>query len=151
MEIKQQTDEDLNITTAKPLSRRLAVHIAHLADSRHKWYPYNEIDHLSDVDRANLASLMANNIEWGTTNRDRFMSKHPWFNTFYKTEANFYEVEDKDFFLAVDPVIQGVEGHETGNKQAVFLNSKGVTLRGMIADKIGFFAYLTDNQERGPS
>ena len=151
MEIKQQTDEDLNITTAKPISRRLAVHIAHIADSLHKWYPYDDIDHLGPVDRANLSSLLANNIEWVTTNRDSFMSKHPWFNAFYKTKANFYEVEDKDFFLAIDPAIQETESHETGNKQQVFLNSKGVTMRGMIAGKFGFSAYLTDNQERGPT
>lgn len=151
LEILQQTDEDLNITTCKPISRKLAVHVAHISDSLYHWYPYDDIDHLSAVDRANLSSLMTNNIEWVTTSRDSFMSKHPWFNTFYKTKANFYEVEDKDFFLAVDPVIQGVEGHETGNKQSVFLNSKGITLRGMIAGKFGFSAYLTDNQERGPS
>src|SRR6201996_3877051 len=151
MEILQQTDEDLNITTAKPISRRLAVHVAYIADSLHKWYPYDEIDHLSPVDRANLSSLLANNIEFVTTNRDSFMSKRLWLNTFYKTKANFYEVEDKDFFLAIDPAIQETQSYETGNKESVFLNSKGVTMRGMIADKIGFSAYLTDNQERGPT
>ncbi len=116
MEILQQTDQDLNITTAKPISRRLAVRVAHIADSLHKWYPYDDIDHLSDVDRANLSSLLANNIEWVTGNRDSFMSKRPWLNAFYKTKANFYEVEDKDFFLAIDPVaIQETQSYETGN------------------------------------
>jgi hypothetical protein len=151
MEILQQTDEDLNITTAKPISRRLAVRVAHIADSLYKRYPYDDIDHLSRVDRANLSSLLANNIEWVTGNRDSFMSKRPWLNAFYKTKANFYEVEDKDFFLAIDPAIQETQSYETGNKERVYLNSKGVTMRGMIADKIGFSAYLTDNQERGPT
>ncbi|HYH16152.1 MAG TPA: hypothetical protein VD794_13075, partial [Flavisolibacter sp.] len=32
----------------------------------------------------------------------------------------------------------------------LFLNTRGVTLRGRIADKIGFAAYVTDNQERPP-
>jgi hypothetical protein len=32
----------------------------------------------------------------------------------------------------------------------LFLNSRGVSLRGRIADKIGFATYLTDNQERDP-
>ena len=151
LEILQQTDADLNITTAKPISRRLAVRIANLADSLHHFYPYDDIDHLSKVDQANLASLLANNIEWVTTNRDSFMSKRPWLNTFYKTKANFYEVGDKDFFLAINPAIQQTQSIETGNHERVFLNSKGLTLRGMIANKLGFSAYLTDNQERGPS
>ncbi|HLZ86921.1 MAG TPA: hypothetical protein VKQ52_06775 [Puia sp.] len=151
MEILQQTDPDLNISTAKPISRRLAVRVAQLSDSLHKFYPYDELYHLSAVDRANLSSLLMNNIEWVTTNKDSFMSKRPWLQTFYKNKANFYEVEDKDFFLAVDPAIQQTQSYESGNSQRVFLNSKGLTLRGLIGGKLGFSAYLTDNQERGPS
>ena len=150
LEILQQTNPDLNIATNKPISRRLAVHVAGIADSLYKFYPYDYIDHLSPVDLANLSSLEMNNIEWFHGNKDSFMSKHPLFNTFYVNKANFYEVEDKDFFLAVDPVIQQTQSVESGNKERVFLNSKGLTLRGMIAGKLGFSAYLTDNQERGP-
>jgi hypothetical protein len=151
MEILQQTDPDLNISTAKPISRRLAVRVAELSDSLHKAYPYDEFYHLSGVDRQNLSSLLMNNIEWVTGNKDSFMSKRPWLHTFYTNKANFYEVNEKDFFLAVDPAIQQTQSYETGNKSRVYLNSKGLTLRGMIAGKLGFSAYLTDNQERGPS
>jgi hypothetical protein len=151
IQILQQTDADMNLTVDKPISRRLAVHIAHLADSLHKFYPYDDIDHLSKVDQANLSSLLMNNIEWVTGNRDSFMSKRPWLNTFYVNKANFYEVEDKDFFVEIDPAIQQTQSVESGNSSRVYLNSKGLTLRGMIAGKLGFSAYLTDNQERGPS
>ncbi len=149
MEILQQTDPDLNITTVKPISRRAAVRIAELADSLHKFYPYDDIYHLSRVDRKNLASLLMNNTEWVSGNKDSFQSRKPWVNTFYKTKANFYEVNEKDFFLAINPAIQQTQSYETGNKERVFLNSKGLTLRGMIGN-LGFSAYLTDNQERGP-
>src|SRR5579871_3651518 len=57
MEILLQNDPDLNISTAKPISRRLAVKIAQKADSLHKWYPYDNLYHLSTVDQANLSSL----------------------------------------------------------------------------------------------
>ena len=150
MEILQQTDPELNITTVKPISRRSAVRIAELADSLHKFFPYDDIYHLSTVDRQNLGSLLMNNSEWVSGGKDSFQSKRPWFNTFYTTKANFYEVNEKDFFLAVNPAIQQTQSYETGNKERVFLNSKGLTLRGMIAGKLGFSAYLTDNQERGP-
>ena len=150
MEILMQTNPDLNISTAKPISRRLAVRVAELADSLDKFYPYDEFYHISKVDRANLQSLLMNNIEWVTTKKDSFVSKRPWFHTFYNNKANFYEVHDKDFFLVVDPAIQQTQSYESSNKQRVFLNSKGVTLRGLIAGKVGFSAYLTDNQERGP-
>jgi hypothetical protein len=150
MDILQQTDPDLNITTVKPISRKSAVRVAELADSMHKSFPYDDFYHLSTIDRKNLASLLMNNSEWVTGPKDSFTSKRPWFNTFYTTRANFYEVNEKDFFLAINPAIQETQSYETGNKERVFLNSKGLTLRGMIAGKLGFSAYLTDNQERGP-
>ncbi|HXB10111.1 MAG TPA: hypothetical protein VNW04_23470 [Puia sp.] len=150
MEILLQTNPDLNISTAKPISRRLAVRVAEEADSLHKRFPYDDFYHLSPVDLANLHSLLLNNIEWVTKKDSGFLSKRPLLNTFYTEKANFYEAEDKDFFVVVDPVIQQTQSYESSNKQRVFLNSKGVTLRGMIANKLGFSAYLTDNQERGP-
>src|ERR1700754_2940070 len=153
MEILLQTNPDLNISTAKPISRKLAVRVAEISDSLHKFYPYDDYYHLSPIDRQNLSSLLMNNVEWVTSRTDSFVSKRPWLNTFYKDKANFYEVNEDDFFLAINPVIQETQSYETGsgNKQRPFLNSKGLTLRGMIARKLGFSAYLTDNQERGPS
>jgi hypothetical protein len=150
MEILQQRDAELNITTDRPISRRTAVRISELADSMYKFYPYDEIYHISKVDRQNLQSLLMNNTEWVSGSKDSFQSRKPVWNTFYKDKANLYQVNEKDFFLAVNPVIQQVQSYETGNKARVFLNSKGLTLRGLIAGKLGFSAYLTDNQERGP-
>src|SRR5258708_34817966 len=57
MEVLLQTNPELNISTAKPISRKLAVRIAQTADSLDKFYPYDEYYHLSQVDRANLSSL----------------------------------------------------------------------------------------------
>jgi hypothetical protein len=151
MEILQQRDAELNITTDKPVSRRSAVRISELADSMYKFFPYDDIYHISKVDRQNLQSLLLNNTEWVTGSKDSFQSKKPWWNTFYKDKANFFQVNEKDFFLVVNPVIQQVQSYETGNKARVFLNSKGLTLRGLIAGKLSFSAYLTDNQERGPA
>ncbi len=151
MDILQQTNRDLNLSIDKPITRRLAVQVAHIADSLHKKFPYDDIDHLSKIDQENLSALLMNNIEWVTGDKKEYLSKRPWFNTFYVNKANFYEVEDKDFFLVIDPVIQQIQAKETGNSERVFLNSKGLTLRGMIAQKLGFSAYLADNQERGPS
>ena len=151
MEILQQTNPELNMTTDKPISRKLAVRMSEMADSLDKFYPYDELYHLSPVDRATLASLLMNNPEWVSGKKDSFWSKRPWFNTFYRNKAIFYLVEDKDFFLALDPVIQQTQSIESGNGSRVFLNTKGATFRGMIAGKVGFNVYLADNQERGPS
>ena len=60
------------------------------------------------------------------------------------------EVNNSDFFLAVNPVLHITQAIEPGYDQSIFLNSRGVNVRGMIAKKIGFSSIITDNQERGP-
>ena len=95
-------------------------------------------------------SLLMNNSEWVSGNQESFLSKHPIWNTIYKTQANFLEVNEKDFFLVIDPVLQFQLSKQTGNSEQVYLNTKGLTFRGRIADHVGFSSYITDNQERGP-
>jgi hypothetical protein len=105
---------------------------------------------LSRVDQYNMHSLLQNNLEWVSGPRDPYLSKKPFLKNFYITRSNLYEVNTKDFFLAVNPVFQYYVGKEKDNGQHIFLNTRGATLRGLIANKIGFAAYITDNQERDP-
>ena len=145
LEILLQKNPDLNVATAKPLSRRIAVRVGEYADSVQQLSGI-----LSTVDQKNLQSLYMNNAEWVQGDKTEFASKRSLWNTFYKTKAHFVEVDEKDFFLAINPVIQQQQSIESDNDQRIFLNAKGLTMRGMIARKIGFSAYLTDNQERAP-
>ena len=151
MEVLLQSNPDLNVMTPKPFSRIMAVQIANFADSLSRFYPYDEIDHLSKIDQYNLNDLLMNNMEWVKGSHESFKSKHPLWKTFYNDKANFVAVNVKDFFLTINPVFQFNIAKESGNNSTVFLNSKGLTLRGMIANRLGFSTYLTDNQERGPS
>jgi hypothetical protein len=147
LEILLQRNNDLNVGTIKPLSRKTAVQVAEYADSLHKAGAI----HLSKVDEYNLQSLLMNNSEWVTGDKSGFASKKSLWNTFYKTKANLLEVDVPDFFLAVNPVIQQLQSVENDNSdRRPFLNTRGVTFRGLIAKKLGFSAYITENQERGP-
>jgi len=150
LEIEHQDNSELNYSTFKPLSRRLAVQSSEVADSLRNFYPYDYYYSLTPIDRYNLRSLLMNNREWVQSSRDSFASRKPLFNALYKDKANFFAVEEKDFFLAVNPVFQFQQSFETASNERVFVNSKGVALRGMIARRIGFDMYITDNQERGP-
>ncbi len=146
LDIQLQQNSDLNLLTAKPLFRKYAVRAGEYADSLQKAGLIN----LSEVDKANLKSLFMNNSEWYNGDKSVFASKKPLWNTFYKTPANLLEADVKDFYLAVNPLFNFQLSKEADNDQTLFLNTKGVSVRGLIAKKIGFSAYLTDNQERGP-
>ena len=145
MEIKLGKDSVLNFSKTKPLLRKYV--------SRRVY----EYDHhyglrLSKVDAYNLKSFYLNNIEYiPEEERELYASKKPILKNFYKTPANLLEVHIKDFDLVVNPVFQYIVSKEKDNDQRLFLNTRGLTLRGRIANKISFYTYLTDNQERDPA
>ena len=45
------------------------------------------------------------NSEWVTGSKESFLSKKPVLKSFYTTQPNLLEVNVKDFFLALNPVI----------------------------------------------
>ena len=141
MEIKTGADSAFNFSKTKPYSRRSIIAAVNL--------PGRAALASGKVDAYNLNSLLLNNIEWAG-NQPNFKSKKPIGKSFYQTPANLYEVHAKDFDLALNPVIQFTVGKENNYGQTLFLNTRGVTLRGKIANKIGYYTYITDNQERDP-
>lgn len=106
---------------------------------------------LTAVDAYLVDHALSISSEW---NERAITLKKPWFNTFYKTGANFYEVRSKDFFLAVNPVISAqylqeqVSAGGTSSSQRLLASSRGAEIRGRIANRIGFYTYVTDNQEQ---
>ena len=147
MEIKAGKDSVFNFSKTKPFSRD-----QFMPKLMETWYKDDST--LSKVDRFNLRSVMLNNQEYvigAGHDITPFRSKKPILKAFYKTPANLYEVHVKDFDLIINPVFQYTVSKEKDNDQHLFQNTRGVILRGRIANKIGFAAYVTDNQERPPS
>ena len=142
-EILQQNNPTLNLSAVKPFSRETIMQIFSNADSSKfadKWNKYS------------WDGLQMNNSEWQQNNAIVFQSKKPILKKFYTTPCNFYEVNNKDFFLAINPILQikgGMASGETNEK--LFLNARGITLRGRIANKVGFSSTIIETQERGPS
>jgi hypothetical protein len=144
-EIKAGTDSAFNFSKTRPLSRK------HLVNAANSYVNSAGTSNLSKVDAHNLRSLYLNNLEYlPAEEHEKYRSKKPILKNFYTTPANLFEVHTKDFDLVVNPVIQFVLSKENDNDQDLFLNSRGVSVRGRIANKIGFSAYVTDNQERDP-
>ncbi len=144
LEIKAQKDTVLNFSFVKPFNRKWWVNRleAIKADS----IPVS----LTPVDKYNIDRSLLNNLEWVTRDKETMMSKKDLWNTFYKTPANMIEVDHPDFFLSVNPVLNLQVMKESNNDEMLFINTRGIVARGLIAKKIGFYTYLTDNQERAP-
>lgn len=142
MEIKAGNDSILNFSKTRPYSRRNIVAAFDPAG-----YALTQGNRIDDY---NLDRLLINSAEWSDRGKTIGLSKKPVWKNFYRSKANLYEVHSKDFDLAVNPVLSFQFSKENDNDETLFLNSRGVRVRGRIANKIGFDTYVTDNQERDP-
>jgi hypothetical protein len=143
LEIMLQKNPDLNIASAKSVSRHVAVDIAGLEDSSSG----NPQIKLSKVDQANLQSLLRNNAEWVT----RDVNRKGIFKTFYKNQANFAEINKEKFFFALNPMLYAEPGYEKDNDLPVHNYAAGANMRGMIGRGFGFYASAVKHAESPPS
>ncbi len=131
--------------SAKPVPRKGAVEF--LLEKRQDSRSIG----LTAIDRYNIDHAISVSGEWTPDGDGAIDSKTPWFKTFYTKQPNFEYVKTKDFFLVVNPVISGTAIYERGTgitDHSRFTSSRGIEVRGWVAKKIGFYTYVTDNQEQ---
>lgn len=78
----------------------------------------------------------------------RIENEKPLFGIFYKTPANFWELETENLNIKVNPLVNIKFGSAQNNDNFIFQNTRGVRVRGVIDDKIYFHTSLYENQQR---
>jgi hypothetical protein len=148
LEIKARTPQ-LSFSHVRPISIRQAVTDVEMIDSLIR--AQNAIGKtFSSLDKYNMVRFLMAYTDWSKS-REVFKSEKPILKSFWKNRANLFEVNDKDFYIAVNPVIYYEQKWEKGNTgQNLFLNTRGIQIRGNIGKRVGFYMHLTDNQERQP-
>ncbi|MCC6289827.1 MAG: hypothetical protein IT249_18265 [Chitinophagaceae bacterium] len=148
LDIKLQNDSVLSFSAIKPYNRKVYTERVEYIDSLDKADVIS--DQLSDIDRYNIRSVLMNNAEWTKQFGDSFRVSKPIWNTFFRTPAHLYETYSKDFTLIIDPVLNLQVGKSSEVDKTLYTNTRGITLRGNIGKKLGFYTYITENQERDP-
>lgn len=103
----------------------------------------------SKADRFNLQYIRNDNWEWARpeTNDRKALLKY-----LYRKKSDLFHVDiDPDFDLHVNPVLYLGAGQDSEAENLLYINSRGVEMRGMLDKKIGFYLFITDNQTRIPS
>lgn len=77
-------------------------------------------------------------------------SEKPVLRHFYRHPAHLYQVNTRDFRLAVNPLIHFEYGRNAGVDEHKYINTRGVEIYGDIAGKIGFYSNLLENQANLP-
>jgi hypothetical protein len=103
----------------------------------------------SSADEFNSQYL--NNDSWEWSSAGTSDSRRPFLKHFYKKKSDFYSVSTKDFDLHINPVLYLGAGKDSRRDESLFINTRGVEVRGMVDNKVGFYTYLADNQALLPS
>ena len=69
---------------------------------------------------------------------------------FYKNEIDFFQLDQEDIQLRVNPVWQFQVGRDAEVERLLFINSRGLDVRGTIDNKISFHTRFLENQIEFP-
>jgi hypothetical protein len=106
----------------------------------------------SQLDRSNLIYLLDDYNESRIQNCDSTnwysQKEKPFLKHFYKSRANFFEIDNKDFTLKINPVLNLKIGKEDNSENLIFQNTRGIDIRGLIDGKVYFYTAIFENQQR---
>jgi hypothetical protein len=148
LDILLQNDSILNFNTVKPVDRKSVTKQIEYIDSLDKAGKLSV--QLTEIDRNSISRFLMDNATWTDHFKESFKSKNPVLHNFYRTPAHFYVVKDKILAMEIDPVLNLQYGQSNDGTGNTFTNTRGLLIRGSINKKVGFYSYLSDNQEKDP-
>ncbi|GAA4365213.1 hypothetical protein GCM10023185_35340 [Hymenobacter saemangeumensis] len=105
---------------------------------------------LSRADMFNAEYLLRDN--WANSAQGAALnaSNKPLLKYFYRNQTDLYHVQTKDFTLRVNPVLLFQGGRDNDISGLRYVNTRGVQVEGTVDQRLGFYTFLTDNQQAVP-
>lgn len=128
-------------TTVKPYKRSAIVAMVDSLQAKENLFQ-------SASDQCNLAYLRNDNWEWSRA--ESADSRKPFLKALYKKKSDLFMVDEPDFDLHINPILYVGAGKDSRLNETLFINTRGVEIRGMVDKKIGFYTSLTENQAQLP-
>ena len=116
--------------------------------------PYRAVDVVATIDSADFLNSIQDQFNtqyiktdhWEYWGEDSAQSKKPFLKKIYRTKADFFHVNTKDFKLRVNPILYLSAGRDENSGSTPFINTRGAQIRGSIDDKIGFYSTIEESQ-----
>lgn len=104
---------------------------------------------ISPSDLFNYEYLRNDNWEWSRAESSN--SAKPFLKQLYKKKSDLLILDKPEFDLHVNPVLYLGLGKDSRTDETLFINTRGLEIRGMVDRKIGFYTYIGENQSILPS
>jgi hypothetical protein len=138
-------------TSVRPYTRAAAAHLGErLLTGDSLTYSQGS---LSRADRFNAQYLLKDNWMYSALGDSLNQSQRPVLTYFYRDQTDLYHVQTKDFSFRLNPVLllQGGKDNGTSSIDGLrYVNTRGITFEGTIDQRLGFYGFLTDNQQAVP-
>ena len=89
--------------------------------------------------------------EWSAGAAAANESIRPFLKHFYRKKSDLFSVTTADFDLHVNPVLYLSAGADSRTDDMLFINTRGLEVRGMVDNKVGFYTFLSENQTLLPT
>ena len=137
-----------NLWNNDALSARDRYDLLHVFRDNIEFFPTSEEQQSSETPSDN--GLFSNKSDIPDTAISavtrKYLTRSPFLKYFYKSYANFLELETPSFSMYINPVLHVQYGKEQGNESPVFQNTRGLDLRAYIDDKVYVYLQLLENQ-----
>ncbi len=91
------------------------------------------------------------NDSWEWSRAESSNSEKPFLRHLYKKKSDLLFVDKPEFDLHVNPVLYLGLGKDSRTDETLFINTRGIEIRGMVDRKVGFYTYVGENQSILPS
>ena len=78
-------------------------------------------------------------------------NRKPLLKYFYKTPANLWELDAKNFKLRINPIINAQMAKDKYDDELIFTNLRGIELRGSVDNRVHFYTNILEQQTRFPN
>jgi hypothetical protein len=102
----------------------------------------------SKVDLFNLEYLRNDSWEWSRS--ESSLRSRPFWKFFYKRRPDLLSVDKEDFDLHVNPVLYWALAKDSRQADPLYVNTRGIEIRGLVDQRISFYTFFFDNQSLLP-
>jgi hypothetical protein len=103
----------------------------------------------SAADQYNYDYLRNDSWEWSRAATSD--TRKPFLKYIYRKKSDFANVDVPDFDFHINPVLYFSGGYAPGSDFNPWINLRGVEMRGMVDRKVGFYAFVGENQSALPN
>lgn len=103
----------------------------------------------SDIEKFDLNFLkneFSDAIYLAYTHQDTSISKRKFWSQFYTNSHHLYENKSEDFYIRINPIINFSIGNDVYSSGAIFQNTRGLKISGILDKKVSFYTEILENQ-----